>query len=309
MARIKSLVIFGFFAVLTHNLHAAPASVGTIRCAPRAPIGLNFDFPTQASGLPATTSTEQNTFTITATGTVTLKLRATIANSNPSPVITLGGQPVAGAPTSWAAWQSTGCPVVAGSYNVSFTINNPGVGVQDPYFVVAGISDTKGGCEEDWFHGMIGAGVGGTNFGTPPPQAQLDQLTTCTGGGGGGGGTDTGTIAGPGSGNAPPNNKDRFKVLLNTGGRRLLVGQIQGKNFTSFGGLGSFNARNSLRHGDKLRLFYVPMIPISPVSAGGCCVSAFTGASNNSNGGSGNRAVVVRTRLSRGSGRVSHRRR
>jgi hypothetical protein len=306
MARIKSLVVLGFFAVLTHNLHAAPSTVGTLRCAPR---GVNFDFRNLPSGLPATTSTTNSTFTITATGTVILKLRATIPTSNPFPVITLGGAPVAGAPTSWAAWAATGCPVVAGSYSVRFTINNPGVGVMDPYFVRAWISDTKGGCEQDWFHGRIGAGVGGINFGTPPTQAELDALPTCVPGGSGPTGSNAGPIAGPGAGNAPPNKKDKFKVLLNTGGRRLLVGQIQGKNFTSFGGLGSFNARNSLRHGDKLRLFYVPMIPISPVSAGGCCVSAFTGASNNSNGGSGNRAVVVRTRLSRGSGRVSHRRR
>jgi len=306
MARIKSLVVLGFFAVLVHDLHAQAPAVGTIRCLPATD---NYDFPNTPSGLPAATATRTNTITITATGTVILKLRATIPNSNPFPVITLGTQAVPGAPTSWAEWATTGCPVVAGSYNLRFTANNPGQGAMDPYFVRAWISDTKGGCEQDWFYGRIGAGSGTTNFGTQPTQAELDALPTCVPGGGGGGGSNTGPIAGPGAGNAPPNKKDKFKVLLNTGGRRLLVGQIQGKNFTSFGGLGSFNARNSLRHGDKLRLFYVPMIPISPVSAGGCCVSAFTGASNNSNGGSGNRAVVVRTRLSRGSGRVSHRRR
>ena len=302
MARIKGLVVFGFFAVL---VHAQGATVGTIRCAPAT---MNFDFPNLPSGVPAPQTDLNTTITITATGTVILKVRSTIPSSNPSPQLTSGGNPVAGAPTSWAAWASTGSPVVAGTYRLLFQVPNPGAGVMDPYFTVAGISDDSGGCVEDSFYGRIGAGAGTTAFGTAPTAAELALLTTCGGGGGGGGGTSAGPTAGPGYGNSPPNNKDRFKVLINTGGRRLVVGQIQGNNFTSFGGLGSFNARNSLRYGDRLRLFYVPMIPISSVSEGGCCVSAFTRGSNNSNGGSGNRAVAIRTRLSRGSGRVSRRR-
>ena len=179
----------------------------------------------------------------------------------------------------------------------------------DNYYWVAGISDPSGGCVEGSCYGRIGFGAGTTNFGTAPTQAQLDQLTTCQSSGGGGG-TNAGPIAGPGAGNSPPNNKDRFTVLLNTGGRGLVVGQIQGNNFTSLGGLGSFNARHirrDLRGGNMLRLSYIPIIPISTAS-GGCCVSGLTRGSNNSNGGSGNRAVAVRSRVSRGSGRVSHRR-
>ena len=306
MARIKSLVVLGFFAVLVHDLHAQAPAVGTIRCLPATD---NYDFPNTPSGLPAATATRTNTITITATGTVTLRIRSTFPSSVAAPTITsTGGAPVT-SPTSWAAWGSTGVPVVAGIYRVVITAQNPGQGAMDPYYAQAGISDPSGGCVEDSWYGRIGQNSGNQNFGTAPTAAELSSITTCGGGGGGGGGGAGSPIAGPGSGNAPPNNKDKFKVLLNTGGRRLVVGQIQGNNFTSFGGLGSFNARNSLRHGDKLRLFYIPMTPISSVSAGGCCVSAFTGASNNSNGGSGNRAVVVRTRLSRGSGRVSHRRR
>ena len=136
----------------------------------------------------------------------------------------------------------------------------------------------------------------------------LYNLEKCQGTQQQGGGSDSGPIPGPWAGNSPPNNKDRFRVLINTGGRRLVVGQIQGNNFTSFGGLGTFNARNSLRDGNMLRLSYIPMIPSSTASGSSCCLSGLTRGSNNSNGGSGKRAVVVRSRVSRGSGRVSRRR-
>ena len=296
MVRIKSLVVLGFFAVLVHNLHAQPAAVGTIRCAPPT---LNFDFPNLPSGIPAPTNDQNSTLTITATGTVILRIRSTMPTSNPSPVLTLGGNPVAGAPATWAQWANPGTPVVAGSYRLSFTANNPGVGAMDPYFTIAGISDSSGGCAEDFFYGRIGAGT----VPPPPTAAEQAQLSTCPGTGGGGGGTSAGPIAGPGAGNSPPNNKDRFTVLLNTGGRRLVVGQLQGNNFNSFGGLGTFNARNSLRDGKMLRLSYIPMIPTSTASA--CCLSGL----NRNISGSGNRAVAVRSRVSRGSGRVTSRRR
>ena len=299
MMRIKSLVVLGFFALLVQDLHAQAATVGTIRCAPAT---MNFDFPNLPSGVPRPQTDLNTTITVTATGTVILKVRSTIPSSNPSPQLTLGGNPVAGAPTSWAAWAATGSPVVAGTYRLLFQVPNPGVGVLDPYFTVVGISDSSGGCVEDSFYGRIGAGSGTTNFGTAPTAAELSQLTTCGGGPTGGGGTNAGPIAGPGAGNSPPNNKDRFTVLLNTGGRRLVVGQLQGNNFTSFGGLGTFNARNSLRDGNMLRLSYIPMIPTSTASA--CCLSGL----NRSISGSGNRAVAVRSRISRGSGRVSRRR-
>lgn len=300
MLRIKSLVVLGFFAVLVHDLHAQAATVGTIRCLPPTD---NYEFPVvTTTGLPAATATRTNTFTITATGTVTLRIKGTFPASVSSPTITGGGLAPGSAPASWAAWGSTGVPVVAGIYRVVITAPNPGAGAMDPYYVVAGITDGSGGCAEDSFYGRIGQGSGTTNFGTAPTPAQLSQLTTC-GGGGGGTGTNTGPIAGPGAGNSPPNNKDRFTVLLNTGGRRLVVGQLQGNNFTSFGGLGTFNARNSLRDGNMLRLSYIPMIPTSTASA--CCVSGL----NRSVSGSGNRAVAVRSRVSRGSGRVTSRRR
>ena len=225
-----------------------------------------------------------------------------------APTISSPGGAAIVSPTSWAAW-GTGIPVAAGIYRLVTLAQNPGGGAMDPYYTQAGISDPSGGCAQGSWYGRIGAGSGTTDFGTAPTPAELAQITTCGGGGGGGGGrTNSGPIAGPGSGNSPPNNKDRFKVLLNTGGRRLVIGQVQGNNFTSFGGIGTYNARNSLRDGNMLRLSYIPMIPISSVSEGGCCVSAFTRGSNNSNGGSGNRAVAIRTRLSRGSGRVSRRR-
>ena len=300
MDRIKRLVVFGFFAVLVHDLHAQAPAVGTIRCAPPT---YNYDFPNTTSGLPAATAVRTNTITITATGTVTLRVKGTFPASTAVPTISTPAGPVAGAPTSWALWGTTGCPVVSGTYRLIITANNPGAGVMDPYHIVCGIDDGKN-CLEDMIYGRIGQGSGTTNFGTAP----TNPMTTCGGptvGQGGGGGA----IAGPGAGNSPPNNKDRFTVLLNTGGRRLVVGEIKGNNFTSFGGLGTFNARNSLRGGKMLRLSYIPMIPISTVSAGGCCVSALTRGSNNSNGGSGNRAVAVRSRVSRGSGRVTSRRR
>ena len=283
MLRIKSLVVFGFFAVLAHNLHAQGGG-NSINCAPGTD---NFDFPVGATGQPAATATRTSTISITAAGTVTLRIRASGVPATATLTLSQGGNPVAGAPTSLSAWGAAGVQVTSGAYSLAVMVQNPGANVLNPYHVVAGIDD-------------------GSNFGTAP----ASPVSTCSGGGGGGGGggVNTGAIAGPGFGNSPPNNKDRFKVLINTGGRGLVVGQIQGDNFTSFGGLGSFNARNSLRYGDRLRLFYVPMIPISSVSEGGCCVSAFTRGSNNSNGGSGNRAVAIRTRLSRGSGRVSRRR-
>jgi len=292
MARIKGLVVFGFFAVLLHNLHAQN-TVGAIRCAPRTD---NFDFPTGATGLPAATATRTNTITVTATGTVTLRLKNVGIPATAAPTITLGNNPVAGAPTSWAAWGTTGCPVQGGVYRIVITANNPGAGVMDPYYVVAGIHDGSN-CLEDLFYGQVGQGSG-NNFGTAP----ANPVTTC-GAGGGGGGTNSGPIAGPGSGNSPPNNKDRFKVLLNAGGRRLVIGQVQGNNFTSFGGIGTYNARNSLRDGNMLRLSYIPMIPKGSASSS-CCVSGLT---RGSSGGSG-RPAVIRTRVTRGSGRVSRRR-
>jgi hypothetical protein len=307
MVRIKNLVVLGFFAVLVHDLHAQAATVGTIRCLPPT---YNYDFANQANGLPAPTAVRTNTITITATGTVTLRVKGTLAASNPSPTITGGGIAAGSAPTSWAAWGTTGIPVVAGTYRLIITAPNPGAGAMDPYYWVAGISDPSGGCVEGSVYGRIGAGSGTTNFGTAPTQAQLDQLTTCVAVSGGAG-INAGPIAGPWAGNSPPNNKDRFTVLLNTGGRGLVVGQIQGNNFTSFGGLGTFNARHirrDLRGGNMLRLMYVPMIPTSTPSGSSCCLSGLTRGSNNSNGGSGKRAVAVRSRVSRGSGRVSHRR-
>ena len=300
MLRIKSLVVFGFFAVLAHNLHAQGGG-NSINCAPGTD---NFDFPVGATGQPAATATRTSTISITAAGTVTLRIRASGVPATATLTLSQGGNPVAGAPTSLSAWGAAGVQVTSGAYSLAVMVQNPGATAPNPYHVVAGIDDGSN-CVESLYYGMLGAGSGTQNFGTAP----ASPVSTCSGGGGGGGGVNTGAIAGPGFGNSPPNNKDRFKVLINAGGRGLVVGQIQGDNFTSFGGLGSFNARNSLRYGNMLRLFYIPMIPISTVSAGGCCVSALTRGSNNSNGGSGNRAVAIRTRVSRGSGRVSHRRR
>ena len=298
MVRIKSLVVLGFFAMLAHNLHAQLAAVGTIRCLPATH---NYDFARLSNGTIATTNTRTNVITITATGTVILRIKGTFAASVPAPTLT-STAPVPGVPGSWAAWGTTGVPVVAGTYNLIIVAPFPGPGGMDPYFWIAGISDASGGCQEDMVYGRIGQNSGTTDFGTAPTQAQLDQLGTTCPGSGGGGGTDTGPIASPGAGNSPPNNKDRFTVLLNTGGRRLVVGQLQGNNFTSFGGVGTFNARNSLRDRNMLRLSYIPMISTSTASA--CCLSGL----NRSISGSGNRAVAVRSRVSRGSGRVSRRR-
>ena len=70
MVRIKSLVVFGFFAVLVHDLHAQN-TVGSIRCLPPT---YNYDFPNTGSGLPAATAVRTNTITVTASGTVTLRI-------------------------------------------------------------------------------------------------------------------------------------------------------------------------------------------------------------------------------------------
>jgi hypothetical protein len=300
MAKIKSLVTFGFFAVLVHDLHA---QAGSIRCSPSWD---NYDFPSQGNGLPAPTSTRTNTITITATGTVILRIRSVFPPSgSSSPTISsAGGATITGVPTSWTAWGTTGVQVRAGIYRVVITANNPAPLNTGAYYVQAGISDSSGQCFEDSWYGRL-VPRGSTSFGSTPTATQLAQITTCgagPGSGGGGGGSNAGPIAGPGAGNSPPNNKDRFTVLLNTGDRRLVVGQLQGNNFTSFGGLGTFNARNSLRDGNMLRLFYIPMISASTGS--GCCLSGL----NRSVSGSGNRAVTVRSLVSRGSGRVFWRR-
>jgi hypothetical protein len=295
MARIKGLVFFGFLAVLAHGLHAQGGG-NSVNCAPGTD---NFDFPTGATGLPAATTTRTSTISITATGTVTLRIRASGVPATATLTLSQGGNPVAGSPTSLSAWGTGGAQVPSGTYSLAVMIPNPGAGVLDPYHIVAGIDDGSN-CVEDLYYGIIGAGSGTQNFGTAP----ASPVTTCGGGGGGGGGgTNSGPIAGPGSGNSPPNNKDRFKVLLNTGGRRLVIGQVQGNNFTSFGGIGTYNARNSLRDGNMLRLSYIPMIPKGSASSS-CCVSGLT---RGSSGGSG-RPVVIRTRVTRGSGRVSRRR-